>query len=305
MALEDFVFLETDMSANSSKSAKEIFLTECPRDAMQGWKAPIPTAQKIAYLNALLEVGYDVLDAGSFVSPKAIPQMADTAEVLHSINRENSQTKISVIVANISGAESAAQHENADILAFPFSISEQFQQRNTHKGRESALEQMRDIAEICRKAEKDFWVYFSMAFGNPYEEPHSQEMVIDYAERCRAHGISHILISDTTGLADAQAITDTFRSLHQNFPDMTFAAHFHNPVQESYIKLKAAWEGGCRHFDSAIKGIGGCPFAKDELIGNMPTEQVINFMAKEHIQNPLNMFAFESAYNKAKDIFQF
>lgn len=292
-------------TAGSSTTTDTIFLTECPRDAMQGWKEPITTEDKIRYLNALLRVGYHVLDAGSYVSPKAIPQMADTDEVLSALDRSQSSTQLSVIVANVQGAERALQNSNADILAFPFSISEQFQLRNTHKGRTQAVGEIKEIYASLKETDRSLWIYFSMAFGNPYGEEWDVDIVKSYVEEFGNLGIRHILISDTTGIASPQGIEEMFGILHREFPEMVFSAHFHNQIHESYAKLKAAWKGGCRRFDSAIKGIGGCPFAKDELTGNMPTEQVINFMAYEKIKNPLRMLEYESAYNIAKDIFKF
>lgn len=282
-----------------------MFLTECPRDAMQGWPEIIPTEEKIRYLNALMRVNFSTLDCGSFVSPKAIPQMADTAEVLAAVDKSVNDTQLSVIVANITGAEQAAGHSAVDILGFPFSISETFQQRNTHKSQEAAFEQIKEIKSIAAGSGKKLNVYFSMAFGNPYGEAWSQELIYDWAARFSDLGIENILLSDTTGMAVPQQIQQLFAYISPLFPKVNFGAHFHNKVEESQPKIQAAYEAGCRHFDSAIRGIGGCPFAKDELVGNMPTEQIINFMAINRIDNPLNMLNFESAWNVAKDIFHF
>lgn len=282
-----------------------MFLTECPRDAMQGWPHFIPTEQKINYLNALMSVGFDVLDCGSFVSPEAIPQMADTALVLEGIDKGISNTKLSVIVANFRGAEDALQHQAVDILGFPFSISETFQQRNTHKSREEAFQEIQRITKILESDGRTLNVYFSMAFGNPYDEEWSTGAVDYWAQRFSEIGIKNILLSDTTGTGTHTQIEELFQLLPRKYPNTDFGAHFHNRYEDSYGKLKAAYGNGCRRFDSAIKGIGGCPMAKDELVGNMPTEQLINFMAAEKIEHQLNLLNFESAYNQAKDIFHF
>lgn len=282
-----------------------MFLTECPRDAMQGWGEMIPTQTKIDYINALMEVNFDVLDCGSFVSPKAIPQMADSGEVLDHIDKSLSSTKLSVIVANVLGAELALKHDNVDILGFPFSISETFQYRNTNKKREEAFNEIAEIFELAKSQNKALNVYFSMAFGNPYGETWSLEEVGYWAQRFNEIGIRNILLSDTTGVATQDLITQIFKEIPPKYPEITFGAHFHNRYEDSYGKLKAAYNSGCRSFDSAIKGIGGCPMAKDELVGNMPTEQVINFMASEKIPHRLHLLNFESAYNQAKRIFNF
>jgi len=282
-----------------------MFLTECPRDAMQGWNEFIPTRKKIDYINALMEVGFDVLDCGSFVSPKAIPQMADSGEVMENIDKSVSNTLISVIVANISGAERALQHESVDILGFPFSISETFQYRNTNKNQEEAFRQIQEIHKMAKSQQKHLHLYFSMAFGNPYGEIWKWEDVEFWAQRFSEIGITTIQLSDTTGVATPESIALLFEKIPPKFPGITFGAHFHNRYEDSYKKLKAAYDKGCRNFDSAIKGIGGCPMAKDDLVGNMPTEQVFNFMAAEKIDIQQNLLHFEAAYNKAKDIFHF
>ncbi len=282
-----------------------MFLTECPRDAMQGWKDFIPTAQKIDYINALMSVGFDVLDCGSFVSPKSIPQMADTSDVLANIDKSNSNTKLSVIVANVRGAEKALTHTNVDILGFPFSISETFQQRNTNKDREEAFLQITEILNLAKNEKKELNVYFSMAFGNPYGDQWSWEEVDHWAKRFSEIGVRNILLSDTTGTGSLEDIELLFSKIPSGYADVDFGAHFHNRYEDSYKKLKAAYDNGCRRFDSAIKGIGGCPMANDDLVGNMPTEQIINFMAVEKISHSLNLLHFESAYNKAKEVFHF
>lgn len=282
-----------------------MFLTECPRDAMQGWGEFIPTQKKIDYINALMDVKFDMLDCGSFVSPKAIPQMADTSDVINNIDKGKSSTKISVIVANISGAERALKHPAADVLGFPFSISETFQYRNTNKNQEEAFRQIVEIKSLTDREGKLLNIYFSMAFGNPYGEFWRWEDVDFWARRFSEIGIKTIQLSDTTGVATPESIELLFKKIPEKYPKITFGAHFHNRYQDAYAKLKAAYDNGCRSFDSAIKGIGGCPMAKDDLVGNMPTEQVFNFMASEKIEIKQNLLHFESAWNKAKDIFKF
>lgn len=287
------------------KSKVKMFLTECPRDAMQGWVEFIPTSKKIDYINSLMEVGFDVLDSLSFVSPKAIPQMADSDEVAENIDKSLSNTKVSAIVGNFRGAEKALKHQSVDILGFPFSISETFQQRNTNKSREEAFEETVKMLDLARSENRELNIYFSMAFGNPYAEAWKWEEVDFWAKRFSEIGIQNILLSDTTGVATAETISLLFEKLPALHPEINFGGHFHNRYEDSYSKLKAAYDKGCRRFDSAIKGIGGCPMAEDDLVGNMPTEQVINFMSVEKVEHKLNLLNFESAYNKAKDIFHF
>lgn len=282
-----------------------MFLTECPRDAMQGWGEFIPTQKKIDYINSLMDVGFDVLDCGSFVSPRSIPQMADSGKVIDEIDKGISNTKLSVIVANVRGAEKALAHQQVDILGFPFSISETFQHRNTNKGRETAFNDIVKILELLKTDGRTLNIYFSMAFGNPYGEMWKWEDVDFWAQRFSDIGIKNILLSDTTGTGSVEQIELLFSKIPQKYPQIDFGAHFHNRYEDSYKKLKAAYDNGCRRFDSAIKGIGGCPMAKDDLVGNMPTEQVINFMASERIEHSLNLLHFESSYNRAKDIFHF
>ena len=282
-----------------------MFLTECPRDAMQGWGEFIPTQKKIDYINSLMEVGFDVLDCGSFVSPKAIPQMADSGTVVDEIDKGVSNTKLSVIVANYRGAQKALSHQAVDIVGFPFSISETFQYRNTNKNQEEAFNDIKKITELLESDGRVLNVYFSMAFGNPYGEMWKAADVDYWAQRFNDIGVKNILLSDTTGTGTLEQIELLFKTIPEKYRDIDFGGHFHNRYEDSFKKLKAAYDNGCRRFDSAIKGIGGCPMAKDDLVGNMPTEQVINFMAVEKIDHTLNLLNFESAYNKAKDIFHF
>ncbi|HFK5546022.1 TPA: hydroxymethylglutaryl-CoA lyase [Elizabethkingia anophelis] len=282
-----------------------MFITECPRDAMQGWPELIPTNKKIDYINSLMDVGYDILDCGSFVNPRMVPQMADSGEVVDNIDKSRSNTKLSVVIANFRGAEKALEHEKIDYLGFPFSISETFQHRNTNKSREEAFTEVQRIFDLTKSKNKDLILYFSMAFGNPYGEMWKWQDVEEWAQRFSDMGIKTVMLSDTTGVSDAETIALLFSKIPPLFPDIEFGAHFHNRYEDSYKKLKAAYDNGCRRFDTAIKGIGGCPMAKDELVGNMPTEQLINFLQIEKINNRLNLLNFESSYNKAKDIFHF
>ncbi|WP_407489741.1 hydroxymethylglutaryl-CoA lyase [Elizabethkingia anophelis] len=282
-----------------------MFITECPRDAMQGWPELIPTNKKIDYMNSLMDVGYDILDCGSFVNPRMVPQMADSGEVVDNIDKSRSNTKLSVVIANFRGAEKALEHEKIDYLGFPFSISETFQHRNTNKSREEAFTEVQRIFDLTKSKNKDLILYFSMAFGNPYGEMWKWQDVEEWAQRFSDMGIKTVMLSDTTGVSDAETIALLFSKIPPLFPDIEFGAHFHNRYEDSYKKLKAAYDNGCRRFDTAIKGIGGCPMAKDELVGNMPTEQLINFLQIEKINNRLNLLNFESSYNKAKDIFHF
>lgn len=282
-----------------------MFITECPRDAMQGWPELIPTNKKINYMNSLMDVGYDILDCGSFVNARMVPQMADSGEVVDNIDKSRSNTKLSVVIANFRGAEKALEHEKIDYLGFPFSISETFQHRNTNKSREEAFTEVQRIFDLTKSKNKDLILYFSMAFGNPYGEMWKWQDVEEWAQRFSDMGVKTVMLSDTTGVSDAETIALLFSKIPPLFPDIEFGAHFHNRYEDSYKKLKAAYDNGCRRFDTAIKGIGGCPMAKDELVGNMPTEQLINFLQIEKINNRLNLLNFESSYNKAKDIFHF
>ncbi|MHC6201200.1 hydroxymethylglutaryl-CoA lyase [Elizabethkingia miricola] len=282
-----------------------MFITECPRDAMQGWPELIPTNKKIDYINSLMDVGYDILDCGSFVNPRMVPQMADSGEVVDNIDKSRSNTKLSVVIANFRGAEKALEHEKIDYLGFPFSISETFQHRNTNKSREEAFTEVQRIFDLTKSKNKDLILYFSMAFGNPYGEMWKWQDVEEWAQCFSDIGVKTVMLSDTTGVSDAETIALLFSKIPPLFPNIEFGAHFHNRYEDSYKKLKAAYDNGCRRFDTAIKGIGGCPMAKDELVGNMPTEQLINFLQVEKIDNRLNLLNFESSYNQAKDIFHF
>ncbi len=272
-------------------------IIECPRDAMQGRKDFIPTDKKIDYLNRLLTVGFEATDCGSFVSPKAIPQMADTKEVLDNIDKTNSKSKLSVVVANKSGAIKAAEHEKVDIIGFPFSISENFQQFNTNKSREEAFEMVKEINQIANDNGKHMLIYLSMAFGNPYGETWNEEIVKEWSKKMADIGISSINLSDTIGVADEKTIVDLFQNLIPHYPEIEFGAHFHTVYTEWHSKVQAAYDNGCRRFDGAIKGLGGCPMSKSDMVGNMPTEKLISFANEHKEKHGLNLFDFESAWN--------
>jgi hydroxymethylglutaryl-CoA lyase len=278
-------------------------ITECPRDAMQGIEKFIPTQRKIDYLNSLLAVGFDVLDFGSFVSPKAIPQLADTSEVLKGLNLAHTQTKLLAIVANVRGAEEACIHKEISFLGFPFSVSETFQQRNTNKSLAEAFDNVKEIQELCVKHSKKLVVYISMGFGNPYGDEWTPEIVIKWAKKLAEIGVETIALSDTVGIANKATIKPLFETLIPALPSVDFTAHFHTTPDTWHEKVKAAYDSGCRGFDGAIKGFGGCPMAKDDLTGNMPTEKLITFMAAEKIESKINVLAFESAYNEALKTF--
>ncbi len=252
-------------------------LIECPRDAMQGWETFIPTETKIQYLNKLLQVGFDTLDFGSFVSPKAIPQMQDTAEVLGKLDLSNTQTKLLAIVANMQGAEQAINFPEIKYLGYPLSISETFQQKNTNKSITESLELVASLQEICSQHNKILVVYISMAFGNPYNDLYNREVVEEFTQRLVNLGVQIISLADTVGVAEVKDITFLFETLIARFPTIEFGAHLHASPDKAQNKLAAAYQAGCRRFDGALRGFGGCPMATDHLIGNMPTELMTAF----------------------------
>ncbi len=282
---------------------ENIKLIECPRDAMQGIKDFIPTEKKVDYIQSLLRCGFDTLDFGSFVSPKAIPQMRDTAAVLAELDLTQTQTKLLAIVANIRGARDASQFEAIQYLGYPFSISENFQMRNTHKTITESVEVLKGIIAIAEQTNKEVVAYLSMGFGNPYGDPWSVEIVGEWTERMAAMGVKILSLSDTVGTSDADTITYLFSHLIPAYPDIEFGAHLHTTPDSWYEKIDAAYWAGCRRFDGAIKGYGGCPMAKDELTGNMPTEKMLSYFNKVKEKTGLKMTSFESAYNIAGKIF--
>jgi len=254
-----------------------IKLVECPRDAMQGIKGFIPTEEKSAYINLLLKMGFDTIDFGSFVSPKAIPQMADTALVLSQLDLDNTNSKLSVIVANKRGAVDACFFPEIDYLGYPFSISETFQKRNTNSTIAESYERLEQIVELSKKHEKEMILYLSMGFGNPYGDPWDAEQVGIWVEKLSKLDIKIFALSDTIGAADPESISYIFSELIKTYPDYEFGAHFHTTPSAWKEKIQSAYEAGCRRFDGAIKGFGGCPMAEDDLTGNMPTENMIQY----------------------------
>ncbi len=280
----------------------QLQIVECPRDAMQGWPHPIATADKAAYLNALLEVGFPLLDCGSFVSPKAIPQMVDTAAVLAQIAPAG-DTKLLVIVANERGIDSAVSVEKVHYLGFPLSLSETFQQRNTGKSIAEALDTVQLMQEQCLAAGKEAVVYLSMGFGNPYGDDYSPGIAADFTAQLVAMGIRTIALADTVGVTDPPAIQSLFEELIPRYPGVTFSAHLHSTKAGATAKMEAAWAGGCRRFEGAIGGIGGCPMANDELVGNLATEQIVEWAAGRGITTGLNEEAFQKAQQLAHRLF--
>ncbi len=281
---------------------KTVKIIECPRDAMQGIKDFIPTEKKVQYIQSLLRVGFDTIDFGSFVSPKAIPQMVDTAEVLSQLDLSNTVSKLLAIIANTRGANDAAQHKAINYLGFPFSISENFQMRNTHKTIAQSVVTLQEILEIADKSNKEVVVYISMGFGNPYGDPWNVDIVGEWTERLAKMGVGILSLSDTIGSSNAENIEYLFSNLIPKYPDIEFGAHLHTTPDSWFEKVNAAYTSGCRRFDGAIQGFGGCPMAKDELTGNMPTEKLVSYFTQRKV-NDLNAMSFESAYNEASKIF--
>ncbi len=281
----------------------ELKIIECPRDAMQGIKTFIPTTAKVRYIQSLLEVGFDTIDFGSFVSPKAIPQMRDTAEVVEALDLSQTQTQLLAIVANMRGVNDAVQFEQIAYLGYPFSLSEIFQMRNTSKTIEQSCDLLKQIMDTAEKHNKKVNVYFSMGFGNPYGDPWNEEIVEYWVEQVQQIGVKLISLSDTVGTADPQSIQQIFSYLIPKYPEIEFGAHLHTHPKTWFDKVDAAYKSGCRRFDSAIKGFGGCPMAKDELVGNLPTEKLLTYFNQNQIETGINTTAFENAYNEAQRIF--
>jgi hydroxymethylglutaryl-CoA lyase len=283
---------------------EKISLVECPRDAMQGMHDFIPTKDKINYLNALLKCNFDVLDFGSFVSPKAIPQMRDTQEVLEGLDLHGINTKILAIIANVKGAQIALQNSQIDILGFPLSISETFQQRNTNASIAEAWEMLHEISELCHQKNKELLVYLSMGFGNPYGDAWNEAIVSEFSEKLFTQfGVKTIALSDTIGCATPNLVSSLFSSVIKELPALTFGAHLHVLPEHSNSIIEAAYDSGCRRFDGAIKGFGGCPMAKDDLTGNMPTEKLLEWFLNNNIETNVNRIAFEKAYGLSSTIF--
>ena len=278
-------------------------LVECPRDAMQGWSSFIPTEKKIAYLNALMQVGFDTLDFGSFVSAKAIPQMADTKLVIDKISPGGSQTKLLAIVANTRGAAEAAAYSPIQDLGYPFSISETFQKRNTNASIATSLMTVQDMLEICRQKGKRLVVYISMAFGNPYGDPWTPEIALGWIRKLVLMGVQVISLADTVGLATGEQVYSLTRILVEEFPGIESGVHLHSRRENSLEKLDAAFSAGCRRFDGALMGIGGCPMAGDELVGNMDSLVMVDYFKKKNVLTVLNEAALNKSTAMASEIF--
>ena len=278
-------------------------LIECPRDAMQGWKEFIPTNKKIEYINSLLEIGFDTIDFGSFVSPKAIPQMADTREVIQKLKIQGSRSKLLAIVANTRGAEEVAVYDEISFLGFPFSISPTFQMRNTNSTIEESLNRVEEIQNVCFKTNKQLVIYLSMGFGNPYGDEYSEEILLKWADEMISREIKIISLADTVGVATPGQISFALNTLVSKYPKTFFGVHLHTTPMNWKEKLKAAVDAGCQRFDGALKGIGGCPMAQDDLVGNMNTELIISYLEEKNLLTGLNKEALQKSLELASEIF--
>jgi len=281
----------------------KVQLIECPRDAMQGWKHFIATEQKIRYINALLKVGFDTIDFGSFVSPKAIPQMADTAEVLQNLELGSGRSKLLAIVANVRGAEEAVQYDEISYLGFPFSISPTFQLRNTNSTIEESAGRVEEIQNLCIKHNKQLVVYLSMGFGNPYGDAYNDEILLKWADEMVRKEISIISLADTVGIATPAQVNFALNTLIPKYPAATIGVHLHSTLNNWKDKLQAAVDAGCTRVDGALKGIGGCPMAQDDLVGNMSTELMIGYLEERGMLNDLNKTALAECLQMASEIF--
>ncbi|MCM4165590.1 MULTISPECIES: hydroxymethylglutaryl-CoA lyase [unclassified Arenibacter] len=280
-----------------------IKIIECPRDAMQGIKTFIPTEKKVLYIQSLLNCGFDTIDFGSFVSPRAIPQMVDTAEVLSQLDLSKTTSKLLAIVANVRGAMDASKHNSIDYLGYPFSISENFQMRNTHKTIAESVITLEEILRIAGDSGKEVVTYISMGFGNPYGDPWNVEVVGQWTTKLARMGVKILSLSDTVGSSTPEVIDYLFSNLIPKFPEIEFGAHLHTTPSKWHEKVDAAYKAGCRRFDGAVQGFGGCPMAKDELTGNMPTEKMLSYFTAAKADTKVNWMAFEAAFNKASDLF--
>jgi hydroxymethylglutaryl-CoA lyase len=285
---------------NTPPAAK---LIECPRDAMQGWKTFIPTARKIEYINSLLKTGFDTIDFGSFVSPRAIPQMADTKEVISKLEIGNSNTKLLAIIANLRGAEEASIYDAITYLGFPFSVSETFQQRNTNSSIQESLTRVEEIQNLCVKTGKQLVIYISMAFGNPYDDLYDEEIVFEWVNRIVGMDVGIISLADTVGVAEPEQVYDMTRYLIESLPETEIGVHLHSTPANWKEKLEAAVKAGCLRFDGALKGIGGCPMANDELVGNMNTEWMVQYFEDHALSPELNREALAESLRIATEIF--
>ena len=281
----------------------KVKLIECPRDAMQGIRDFIPTEKKAQYIQSLLRCGFDTIDFGSFVSPKAIPQMKDTADVLSRLDLSRTKSKLLAIVANTRGAQDASKFEEIDYLGYPFSISENFQMRNTHKTIAESVEVLQEILNIADTSGKEVVAYLSMGFGNPYGDPWNVEIVGEWTEKLSGMGVKILSLSDTVGTSTPEIIDYLFSNLIPKYPNIEFGAHLHTTPAKWHEKVDAAYKAGCHRFDGAIQGFGGCPMAKDELTGNMPSEKMLSYFNSAKADTNIKMTSFESAYNEALKIF--
>jgi hydroxymethylglutaryl-CoA lyase len=282
---------------------ESIKIIECPRDAMQGIKPFIPTERKVTYIQSLLRVGFDTIDFGSFVSPKAIPQMQDTAEVLAQLDLSQTTSKLLAIIANTQGAQAAATHKEIQYLGFPFSISENFQMRNTHKTIAESLVTLEEILNIADANNKEVVAYLSMGFGNPYGDPWNVEIVGEWTQKLSTMGVKILSLSDTIGSSTPEVISYLFSNLIPQYPSIEFGAHLHTTPDKWFEKMDAAYKAGCRRYDGAIQGFGGCPMAKDDLTGNMPTEKMLSYFTAQKANTNTSPMSFESSYNEASKLF--
>ncbi|HRK54227.1 MAG TPA: hydroxymethylglutaryl-CoA lyase [Cyclobacteriaceae bacterium] len=278
-------------------------IIECPRDAMQGIEKFIPTEHKVKYINQLLKVGFDTIDFGSFVSPKAIPQLRDTAQVYEQLDLDTTKSKLLAIVANTRGAQDAVQFDGIRYLGFPFSISETFQQRNTNKSIVDALNTLGEIQELCKKHDKVLVTYISMGFGNPYNDPYDVNVVAQFTDILATLEIEVISLADTIGVSKPDQITYLFEQLKKQFPKIEFGAHLHSNPATAVEKIEAAYKAGCNRFDGAIRGWGGCPMAEDELVGNLATETILDYLTSQNAQPVIDNKAFAKSLTMADTIF--
>lgn len=281
----------------------KIKLIECPRDAMQGWQHFISTEKKITYINSLLEVGFDTIDFGSFVSPRAIPQMADTKEVIRNLQLENAKTKLLAIIANERGAEEAVHYDEITYLGFPFSISQTFQQKNTNSTIEESLQRVEKISALCDKYKKQLVIYLSMAFGNPYNDEYNEQILLHWADEMVKLNIKIISLADTVGVATAEQISFACNTLIPKYKNVEFGVHLHSSLKNRKEKLEAALNAGCLRFDGALNGIGGCPMAQDELVGNMDTVFMMNYFEQQKLLSNINKDALQESLRIASEIF--
>ena len=291
------------MNTGKNNISNEIKIVECPRDAMQGWPHFIPTQRKIDYINTLLQAGFDTIDFGSFVSPKAIPQMADTKEVVRQLDLSRTDTKLLAIVANIRGAEEACAFEQISFLGFPFSISETFQKRNTNSSIAESLKTVEAIQQLCIKANKELVIYLSMGFGNPYGDEYNEVILINWAEAMVQQGVGIISLADTVGVATPEQISFALNTLIPTYPNTTIGVHLHCTPDNWKEKLGAAVDAGCKRIDGALKGIGGCPMAGNALVGNMNTENVIECLDEHGLESNINREVLEKSLRMADQLF--